>query len=139
MAGPIRLSRLRSGPTAKGISVTRIRKKTRPIAAPPPMRRAMRHSRRKSAAAAFLMARPRAAIRARSRDRAAHGWRRRSARRRRDAREGFHATAVARLDRAPSAARREAKAGARRAAAAPERHAAFDLPRAPEPANRSHG
>ena len=45
IAGPICASSLRSGPTAKGMIATRMRKNTAPVAAPPPMRRAIRHSR----------------------------------------------------------------------------------------------
>ena len=90
IAGPIRASRLRSGPIAKGMIVTRMRKNTAPIAAPPPMRRAMRHSRRNSARAAPLTPRSSRSAeskrRARRRARAAHGSPRRSGRRRRGAR-----------------------------------------------------
>ena len=50
----MRASSLRSGPIANGVMATKIRKKTAPIEAPPPIRRAIRHSRRKRAAAAFL-------------------------------------------------------------------------------------
>src|SRR3954451_14325157 len=48
MAGPMRDSKRRSGPIAKGTTVTRLRKKTRPRIPPPPMRRASIRSRRKT-------------------------------------------------------------------------------------------
>src|ERR1700677_3868542 len=51
IAGPSRASRLRSGPSANGMTATRIRKNTIPTDAPPPMRRAMRHSRTNRASA----------------------------------------------------------------------------------------
>ena len=46
IAGPMRASRLGSGPTAKGVIVTSVRKNTTPIEPEPPSRRAMRISRR---------------------------------------------------------------------------------------------
>ena len=51
IAGPSRASRLRSGPSANGMTATRMRKNTTPTDAPPPMRRAMRHSRMNRASA----------------------------------------------------------------------------------------
>ena len=51
----MRDNKLRSGPIAKGMMATRIRKNTAPVEAPPPMRRAIRHSRRNRATAALLM------------------------------------------------------------------------------------
>ena len=74
-AGPIRASKLRSGPMANGRSVTRIKKKISPTALPPPNRAAMRHSRVNSALRA-LMTRPRATMCASGRGAGHRGWRR---------------------------------------------------------------
>ena len=49
IAGPIRLSSARSGPIAKGIMVTTIKKNNAPMSAPPPTRVASCRSRRRSA------------------------------------------------------------------------------------------
>ena len=51
----MRASRTRSGPIAKGMIATRMRKNTAPTDAPPPMRRAIRHSRTKRARAAAII------------------------------------------------------------------------------------
>src|ERR1700757_2712134 len=56
MAGPMRDSKCRSGPIAKGTTVTRLRKKTRPRTPPPPMRRASMRSRRKTTMRIRVMA-----------------------------------------------------------------------------------
>ncbi len=74
MAGPMRLSSARSGPSANGITTTTERKKSTPIIAPPPARSAILMSRRMSAASA-VMPRLRSAIPARK-FRAGHAWQR---------------------------------------------------------------
>ena len=53
IAGPMRLSSARSGPTRKGHMVTTTRKNSTPISAPPPTRTAMRMSRTRRAASAL--------------------------------------------------------------------------------------
>src|SRR6185503_7946384 len=58
MAGPIRASSARSGPSASGTSVTTIRKNSTPIQAPPPTRTASQISRRRIAESALMPATP---------------------------------------------------------------------------------
>ena len=58
MAGPIRASSARSGPSANGTSVTTIRKNSTPIQAPPPTRTASLISRRRMAERALMPAAP---------------------------------------------------------------------------------
>src|SRR6478752_3091202 len=58
MAGPIRASSARSGPSASGTSVTTIRKNSTPIHAPPPTRTASLISRRRIAVRALMPAAP---------------------------------------------------------------------------------
>src|SRR6266849_3087063 len=72
IAGPMRASRRRSGPTANGTSVTTIRKNSTPIGAPPPTRTASRMSRPRSAASGFSTSRSGCERASRQRMRAAH-------------------------------------------------------------------
>src|SRR3954470_10820996 len=58
MAGPIRASSARSGPSASGTSVTTIRKNSTPIQAPPPTRTASLISRRRIAERALMPVAP---------------------------------------------------------------------------------
>src|SRR5665213_121340 len=55
IAGPSRVSKARSGPTANGISTTTVRKNSTPISAPPPTRSAIAMSLRISAASEVIL------------------------------------------------------------------------------------
>ncbi len=108
MAGPIRARSLRSGPTAKGIIATTIRKNSAPIGAPPPTRSAIRISRR-SKAINPVMAGPDGFL-GRHRGQWVHGPQQPPCRRAPNDRASMWRVGPARPNRAPKLARPTAKA-----------------------------